>query len=157
MLQSMKTWSVKAPDIRKQWLLVDARDLVLGRVASFVACCLRGKHKPEFTPHMDMGDHVVVINAEKVHLTGNKREDKVFHWHTGYPGGIKQRTARQTLEGKFPERLFRKAVERMITRGPLGRAQMGHLYVYTGEDHPHKGQNPKPVDFAAFNPKNAKR
>lgn len=157
MIQSMKTYSMKASEIQKDWLLVDAQDLVLGRLASFIACCLRGKHKPTYTPHMDGGDHVVVINADKIHLTGHKLDDKVFHWHTGHPGGIKQRTARQTLESRYSDRLLKKAVERMITRSPLGRLQMTHLHIYAGSSHPHAGQKPQVIDFGARNPKNKKR
>jgi large subunit ribosomal protein L13 len=115
---------------------------------------LRGKHKPSFTPHMDCGDNIIVVNAAKVKLTGNKAADRVFHWHTGYPGGIKERTLGAIREGKHPQRLVEKAVERMITRGPLGRRQMGNLRVYPGTEHPHAAQNPEPLDIAAMNPKN---
>lgn len=150
----MKTYSMKASEIDKKWYVIDATDLVLGRLASIIANYLRGKHKPTFTPHMDCGDHIVVVNAEKVRLTGNKLKDKKFYWHTGYPGGIKERTMNQLLEGKYPERVILKAVERMITRGPLGRKQMGNLKVYTGENHPHEAQTPQVLDIASMNPKN---
>ena len=150
----MKTYSAKPSDIEKKWLLIDAEDLVLGRMASIIAMRLRGKHKPTYTPHMDCGDNVIVINAEKVRLTGNKLANKIFYWHTGYPGGIKQRTAGQILAGAHPERVVIKAVERMVPRGPLGRQQMRNLRVYAGADHPHEGQKPEVLDVAAMNAKN---
>jgi large subunit ribosomal protein L13 len=134
--------------------VIDADGVVLGRLASIVAMRLRGKHKPTYTPHVDCGDNVIVVNAEKVRLTGKKYDDKVFYWHTGHPGGIKSRTARQTLESKFPERLIEKAVERMVPRTKLGRDQMRKLHVYAGTEHPHVAQQPKPLDVAAMNPKN---
>lgn len=151
-----QTRSVKPAEVRKGWVLVDADGLVLGRLAAFVASRLRGKHKPTFTPHMDMGDNVIVVNADKVQLTGRKRDEKVYYWHTGYPGGVKSRTARQVLEGKHPERVVIKAVERMISRGPLGRKQMTHLRVYAGPDHPHAAQQPELLDLKALNPKNTR-
>ena len=141
-------------DIEKKWLVIDAEDVVLGRLASRVALILRGKHKPGYTPHMDCGDNVIVINADKVRLTGNKLTDKRFYWHTGYPGGIKDRTMEQILEGKHPERVVFKAVERMVPRGPLGRVQMKNLRVYAGTEHPHEAQQPEVLDVAAMNPKN---
>lgn len=150
----MKTYSMKASEIDKQWYIVDAEGLVLGRMAAIIADRLRGKHKPTFTPHMDCGDYIIVINAEKIRLTGNKLKDKKFYWHTGYPGGIKERTMSQILEGKYPDRVVHKAVERMITRGPLGRKQMGNLKVYAGDSHPHEAQAPKVLDIASMNPKN---
>ena len=150
----MKTYSMKASEIDKKWHIIDATDLVLGRMSSIIANYLRGKHKPTFTPHMDCGDYVIVINAEKVALTGNKIKDKKFYWHTGYPGGIKERTMGQLLGGKYPERVIFKAVERMITRGPLGRQQMGNLKVYAGDSHPHEAQNPQLLDVASMNSKN---
>jgi large subunit ribosomal protein L13 len=150
----MKTFSLKAGELDKKWLLIDADGLILGRLASIIANRLRGKHKPTFTPHMDCGDHVVVVNAEKVVLTGNKRRDSIFYWHTGYPGGIKGRSKGAILDGKHPERVLEKAVERMVPRGPLGRAQMSHLRVYAGPTHPHEAQAPTVVDVAAMNPKN---
>ncbi|MCR6631002.1 MAG: 50S ribosomal protein L13 [Magnetospirillum sp.] len=150
----MKTYNVKPSEIEKKWVLIDADGVVLGRLASIIAMRLRGKHLPTFTPHMDMGDNVIVINAEKVKLTGNKLADKTFYWHTGHPGGIKGRTMGQLLGGRFPERVIIKAVERMITRGPLGRTQMKNLRVYAGASHPHEAQNPTVVDVASMNPKN---
>ena len=150
----MKTYSIKASEIDKKWYVIDATDLVLGRLASIVAKYLRGKHKPTFTPHMDCGDHIIVINAEKIRLTGNKLQDKKFYWHTGYPGGIKERSMKQLIEGKYPERVVHKAVERMITRGPLGRQQMRALKIYAGPSHPHEAQNPQVLDVASMNPKN---
>jgi len=150
----MKTYSAKPADIEKKWFLIDAEGLVLGRLASQVAKILRGKHKPSYTPHMDCGDHVVIVNAEKVHLTGNKRAAKTYYWHTGHPGGIKERTADKILDGKHPERVILKAVERMVPRGPLGRQQMRSLRVYAGPEHQHEAQQPEPLDIAAMNPKN---
>ena len=150
----MKTYSATPADVERRWFLIDAEDLVLGRMASLVAMRLRGKHKPSFTPHIDCGDHVVVINAEKVRLTGNKVADKIYYWHTGYPGGIKQRTAGQILSGKHPERVVTKAIERMLPKGKLGRAVIGKLHVYVGPDHPHQAQSPEAWDVAAMNPKN---
>lgn len=151
-----KTYSAKASEIEKKWILIDAEGLVLGRMAAEIAKILRGKHKTTFTPHMDCGDNVIVVNAEKVAVTGKKLTDKIFYWHTGYPGGIKQRSAGQTLAGRYPERLIVKAVERMITRGPLGRQQMRNLKVYAGPTHPHEAQQPVTLDLAARNAKNAR-
>ncbi len=152
----MKTQVLKAGELDKKWLLIDADGLVLGRLASIVAVRLRGKHKPSYTPHMDCGDHVVVVNAEKVQLTGNKRRDSIFYWHTGYPGGIKGRSKGAILEGKHPERVLEKAVERMLPRGPLGRRILGHLKVYAGPEHPHEAQQPQRLDVAAMNRKNTR-
>ena len=152
----MKTYSAKPSDIEKKWFVVDAEGLVLGRMAAEIAKILRGKHKTTFTPHMDCGDNVIVVNAEKVRVTGNKLADKVFYWHTGYAGGIKERTMGQTLSGRFPERAIVKAVERMITRNPLGRQQMRNLKVYAGPEHPHEAQQPEALDLAARNAKNAR-
>ena len=153
----MKTYSAKPSEVTHKWWLIDAEDVVLGRLASAVANMHRGKHKPLFTPHIDCGDHIVVINAEKVALTGNKRANKIYYWHTGYPGGIKSRTVDKVLEGKHPERVITKAVERMIPRGPLGREQLRKLRVYAGTEHPHEAQTPEILDFGAANPKNRKR
>ncbi|SMF34608.1 LSU ribosomal protein L13P [Azospirillum oryzae] len=150
----MKTFNLKPTEIEKKWYVVDADGLVLGRLASILANILRGKNKPTYTPHMDCGDHVVVINAEKVKLTGNKRDADIFYWHTGYPGGIKGRSKGQILDGKYPERVIEKAVERMVPRGPLGRKQMTHLKVYKGAAHPHDAQQPVALDIGAMNPKN---
>ena len=153
----MKTYSLKHSEIEKKWIVVDATDLVLGRLASYIANILRGKNKPTYTPHLDCGDYVIVINADKVHMTGKKWTDKIFYWHTGYPGGIKSRTLNQIREGKFPERVIQKAVQRMIPKGPLGRAQLKNLHVYAGPEHPHQAQKPETVQFATFNAKNQKR
>ncbi len=150
------TLSLKPAEVSKGWLVIDAEGLVLGRLASIIAQRLRGKHKPQFTPHVDCGDNVVVVNAEKVRVTGNKADQSIFYYHTGYPGGIKGRSIRSRLESKHPERVIEKAVERMITRGPLQRKQMGHLHVYAGPTHPHDGQQPKPLDVAAMNTKNSR-
>jgi large subunit ribosomal protein L13 len=152
----MKTFSATPKDIEKSWILIDADGLVVGRLAALIATRLRGKHKPSFTPHMDCGDNIIVINADKVVLTGNKRADKVYHWHTGYPGGIKERTAAKILESKHPERVLHKAVERMLSRGPLGRQQMKNLRIYSGAEHPHEAQSPTKIDIAALNTKNAR-
>ena len=148
------TLSLKPAEVKKDWVLIDAENIVLGRLAVVIASRLRGKHKPQFTPHVDCGDHVVVINAEKVKITGNKAEQSVLYYHTGYPGGIKGRTIQQRLDSKHPERVLEKAVERMITLGPLQRAQMKHLYVYAGPTHKHDGQQPKLLDVAVMNSKN---
>jgi large subunit ribosomal protein L13 len=150
------TPSLKPADVSKAWVLIDADGLVLGRLAVLIANRLRGKTKPQFTPHVDCGDNIVVINAEKVRVTGNKAEQSVFYYHTGYPGGIKGRTFRQRIESKRPEQVIEKAVERMITRGPLQREQMRHLHVYKGAEHPHAGQVPQPLDVRAMNRKNAR-
>ncbi len=148
------TVSLKPADVRKDWVLIDAEGVVLGRLAVVIANRLRGKHKPQFTPHVDCGDNVVVVNAGKVRVTGNKAEQSVLYYHTGYPGGIKGRSIRSRLESRYPERVLEKAVERMITRGPLQRAQMKHLHVYAGAEHPHSGQSPTTLDVGAMNPKN---
>ena len=150
----MKTYSAKPSQVERNWYVIDADGVVLGRLASQIAMRLRGKHKPMFTPHIDCGDNIIVINAEKVALTGNKRTDKVYYWHTGYPGGIKSRTADKVLDGKHPERVVIKAVERMITRSSLGRQQMRKLHVYAGTEHPHQAQSPEVLDIAAMNSKN---
>lgn len=150
----MKTFSQKPAEVTKKWILIDAENLVVGRLATIVANLLRGKHKATFTPHVDDGDNVIVINAGKVAFTGRKYSDKKYFWHTGYPGGIKQRTARQILEGRFPERVVEKAVERMIPSGPLGRRQIKNLRVYAGAEHPHEAQQPEVLDVAALNTKN---
>ncbi len=150
----MKTYSARPSDIEKSWVLIDAEEVVLGRLAAEVANLLRGKHKPSYTPHMDCGDNVIVINAGKVKLTGKKLKDKIYYWHTGYPGGIKQRTAGEVLDGDHPDRVVRKAIERMVPSGPLGRQQLKNLRVYAGSEHPHEAQSPRVLDFAARNPKN---
>ena len=149
-----KTISTKTAEITKKWVVIDAEGLVVGRLATIIAMRLRGKHLPSFTPHMDDGDHVIVINAEKVAFTGKKRDDKVYYHYTGFQGGIKERTARFILEGRFPERIVEKAVERMLPRGPLGRKQLGNLRVYKGPTHPHEAQQPVVFDVAPLNRKN---
>ena len=152
----MKTYSARPAEIEKKWILIDAEGIVLGRLATIIANRLRGKHKPTFTPHMDMGDNVIVINADKIQLTGNKRADKTYYWHTGHPGGIKQRTAGQLLEGRFPERVVMKAVQRMLPGGSLSRQQLTHLRVYAGAEHPHEAQQPEVLDLKPMNPKNTR-
>ena len=149
-----KTYSAKPADIQKRWVLIDAKGLVVGRLASIIALRLRGKHKATFTPHMDDGDNIVVVNADKVLFTGRKRDQKVYHHHTGYPGGVKERSAKFILEGRFPERVLEKAVQRMLPRGPLGRQQLGNLRVYKGAEHPHAAQTPATLDVGALNAKN---
>lgn len=150
----MKTFSATPADVDKKWLLIDADGVVLGRLAAIVAGRLRGKHKPYYTPHIDCGDHVVITNAEKIKLTGNKMKNKIYYRHTGYPGGIKERTAGQIINSDRPERVILKAVERMMPRGPLGRTQFANLRVYAGGEHPHEAQKPVVLDVAAMNPKN---
>ena len=152
----MKTFSAKPAEIEKKWVMIDATGLVVGRLASIVAMRLRGKHKASYTPHVDDGDKVIVINAAKAVLTGKKRDKKVYRYHTGYIGGIKERSAKSILEGKLPERVVEKAVERMLPRGPLARVQLGNLRVYPGPDHPHAAQNPEKLDVAAMNRKNSR-
>ena len=152
----MKTFSQMPAEVTKKWVLIDAEGLVVGRLASVVANRLRGKHKPTFTPHVDDGDNVIIINADKVVLTGKKFTDKVYYWHTGHPGGVKERTARDLLEGRFPERVIEKAIERMIPRGPLGRRQMKNLRVYAGAAHPHEAQTPETLDVGAMSKKNTR-
>ena len=150
----MKTYSARASEIEKKWILIDADGLVVGRLASIIALRLRGKHKPTFTPHLDCGDNVVVINAAKVVLTGQKLKKKIYYRHTGYIGGIKERTAGAIMTGKFPERVLEKAVERMLPRGPLGRRQLSNLRVFAGPEHKHEAQSPQKLDVASMNPKN---
>lgn len=150
----MRTYSAKPGEVERKWWLIDADGVVLGRLASIAATMLRGKHKPQYTPHIDCGDHIIIVNAEKVRLTGRKRADKRYYWHTGYPGGIRNRTAGAILEGKNPERVIAKAVQRMIPKGPLGRDQLGKLRIYAGPDHPHEAQTPEVLDVATRNPKN---
>ena len=151
----MKTYSAKPSEIQKEWIVVDAEGVVLGRLAAMVASRLRGKHKPMFTPHMDCGDNVIVINADKVRITGNKKEQTVFNWHTGFPGGIKGRTQGQILDGKHPERVVENAVRRMLPKdSSLARGQYKNLHVYAGSEHPHEAQKPTVLDVAGLNPKN---
>jgi large subunit ribosomal protein L13 len=152
----MATHSTKSEDIQKKWVLIDASGLVVGRLAAIIALRLRGKHKASYTPHVDDGDNVIVINAAKIVLTGRKREQKIYHHHTGFIGGIKERSARSILEGKFPERIVEKAVLRMMPHGPLARRQFGNLRVYPGAEHPHIAQQPEKLDIAAMNRKNTR-
>jgi large subunit ribosomal protein L13 len=152
----MSTFVAKPAEIQKKWVMIDAKGLIVGRLATIVAMRLRGKHLPIFTPHVDCGDNVIIINAEKVVFTGKKRENKVYRHHTGYIGGIKERTARSIFEGKFPQRIVEKAVQRMLPQGPLGRRQLGNLGVYAGPDHPHVAQNPELIDVGAMNRKNTR-
>jgi large subunit ribosomal protein L13 len=151
------TASLKPADVEKKWIVIDAKDAVVGRLASFIAMRLRGKHRPDYTPHVDCGDHVVVINCDKVKFTGRKTEKKVYYRHTGHPGGIKERVAGQVLAGRFPERVLEKAVERMLPKeSPLARAQMTHLRIYADGAHPHEAQSPEVIDFAKLNAKNVR-
>lgn len=152
----MKTYSAKVGEVEKKWVIIDATDLVVGRLAAIIATRLRGKHLPQYTPHIDTGDNVIVINAEKIKLTGNKLDQRRFYWHTGYPGGIKDRTTRQILDGAHPERVLENAVRRMMPGGPLSRQQLKNMRVYAGSEHPHEAQQPQALDVAALNSKNVK-
>jgi large subunit ribosomal protein L13 len=152
----MKTYSAKPADIEKNWILIDAENMVVGRLAAIIATRLRGKHLPTFTPHMDCGDNVIIINADKVKFTGKKLSDKKYYRHTGYPGGIKETTPAKVLEGNFPERVVELAVKRMLPRGPLGRQQLRNLKIYAGTEHPHEAQSPEQLDVAAMNAKNVR-
>lgn len=152
----MTTFVAKPGEVEKKWILIDAEGLVVGRLAALIATRLKGKHKPIYTPHVDCGDNIVVINAEKVVFSGDKHEDKVYYRHTGYPGGVKETTPRKILEGKFPERVVELAVERMLKRGPLQRKLMRNLKIYKGGEHPHQAQNPEKLDVAKLNRKNAR-
>jgi len=152
----MKTYSAKPAEVEKKWVVIDAENAVVGRLAAIVARRLRGKHLPGYTPHVDCGDNVIIVNADRVALTGRKREDKTYYWHTGHIGGIKQRTARQILEGKFPERVIEKAVERMMPDGPLARRQLKNLRVYAGPAHPHEAQQPEKIDIGAMSARNVR-
>ena len=153
----MKTYSVKPADVEKKWVVIDAEGAVVGRLAAYIATRLRGKHRPDYTPHVDMGDNVIVVNAEKVVFTGRKRDDKRYYWHTGHPGGIKETSPRKVLEGRFPERVVEMAVKRMLPKeSPLARSQFSKLRVYAGAEHPHEAQNPEVVDFKSMNTKNAR-
>ena len=148
---------LKTAEVEKKWILIDAEGVVVGRMASFIALHLRGKHRPDYTPHIDCGDNVIVINAEKVALTGNKRADKKYYRHTGYPGGLKETTAGKILDGRFPERVVKKAVQRMLPKeSPLARKQLSNLHVYAGPEHPHEAQKPEVIDFKSMNSKNTR-
>ncbi len=156
--EASKTYNTKPADVEKKWVVIDAENLVVGRLASIIAMRLRGKHLPTYTPNVDDGDHVIVVNADKVVFTGRKREQQTYFWHTGYPGGIKSRTADKVLEGRFPERVLKKAVQRMMPKdSPLSRKQFGNLHVYAGPEHPHEAQKPEALDIASRNPKNTPR
>ena len=156
-MNTKTTASLKPADVEKKWILVDAQDAVVGRLATFIAMRLRGKHRPDYTPNVDCGDNVVVINADKVKFTGRKLAQKIYYWHTGHPGGVKQRTAGAILAGKFPERVLEKAVERMLPKeSPLARKQLTHLKVYNSGEHPHEAQNPEVIDFKSRNSKNVR-
>ncbi|UWI83254.1 50S ribosomal protein L13 [Wolbachia endosymbiont of Howardula sp.] len=152
----MRTFFLKKKQINKKWLIIDADHVVVGRLASFVAKLLRGKHKSDYTPHMDCGDYVIIVNANKIHLTGKKLQDKIYYRHTGYPGGLKQETPLDILNSKFPEKIIKMAVKRMLDSGPLARRRFENLYVYSGPEHKHQGQQPERIDFASFNTKNKK-
>lgn len=156
---NVKTYSAKPSEIFKKWWVIDANNIILGRLAAQVAILLRGKHKPSYTPHMDCGDNVIIINAANIHLTGNKsdmKDGKIYYRHTGYPGGIKDTTAGKILAGKYPERVVKLAIQRMIPRHVLGGIQMSNVYIYPGDQHPHQAQKPELFDFATKNPKNKK-
>ena len=153
-MEMMSTFMANAKTVTPKWIVIDATDLVVGRLAVTISNILRGKHKTSFTPHVDCGDNVIIINAGKVKFTGRKLTDKVYYKHTGYAGGIKETTPAKILEGRFPERVLEKAVERMIPRGPLGRQQMRNLRIFAGAEHPHEAQNPEVLDFASRNRKN---
>ncbi len=142
----MKTYSAKPQDIRRQWHLVDADGKTLGRISTEIARRLRGKHKPEYTPHMDTGDYIVVVNAEKVHVTGNKLADKMYHRHTGYIGNLKSINLEKLLATR-PERVIQQAVKGMMPRGPLGRSMLAKLKVYAGPEHPHTAQQPQALEL----------
>ena len=154
---SLKTFSAKPAEVEKKWIVIDAEDLIVGRLASLIANRLRGKHRAIFTPHIDTGDNVIVVNADKVVFTGRKYENKIYYRHTGYPGGIKETTPRRILEGKFPTRVLEMAVRRMMPGGPLSRAQLTKLHLYAGSEHPHEAQTPETLDVGSLNPKNKRR
>jgi len=151
----MRTYSAKPADVQRKWFVIDADGVVLGRMAAIVAQILRGKHKTIYTPHIDTGDHVVIVNAEKVKLTGRKADQRIFYWHSGHPGGLKEHTPRRTLAGRFPERVVKRAIERMMPKdSPLSRAQLKKLKVYAGAEHPHEAQSPDVMDLGSRNRKN---
>ena len=152
----MRTYNAKKGEVDKKWIVIDAQGLVVGRLAALVATRLKGKHKAIYTPHVDCGDNIIVVNADKVVFSGKKYEDKTYYWYSGYPGGLKEKSPRMIMEGRFPERVIQKAVERMLARGPLGRVIMGNLKVYKGPNHPHAAQNPTPLDVAKLSRKNVR-
>jgi large subunit ribosomal protein L13 len=156
-MHTKTTTYVKAADVEKKWVVIDARNAVVGRLATFVAMRLRGKHRPDYTPNVDCGDNVIIINADKVKFTGRKLQQKIYYWHTGHPGGVKERTAGKILDGRFPERVLEKAVERMLPKeSPLARQQMTHLKIYSTAEHPHEAQTPEVIDFVSLNTKNVR-
>ncbi|MEJ0022002.1 MAG: 50S ribosomal protein L13 [Alphaproteobacteria bacterium] len=156
-MPTLQTKSAQPAEVTNKWIVVDAEGAVVGRLASFIAMRLRGKHRADFTPHVDTGDFVVVVNADKVAFTGKKLLKKIYYWHTGYPGGIKERSAGKILGGKHPERIIEKAVERMMPKeSPLARKQLSKLRVYTGGAHPHEAQTPETIDFKSRNRKNSR-
>ncbi|MSQ87173.1 MAG: 50S ribosomal protein L13 [Alphaproteobacteria bacterium] len=151
----MKTYHAKPSEVHKKWLLIDAEGLILGRLAAIVATILRGKHKPMYTQHIDTGDNIIIINAEKVKLTGRKLEQKTYPWYSGYTSGLKDRPAKRIMLGEFPQRIIEEAVKRMMPKdSPLARAQFSKLKVYKGPSHPHEAQTPEVLDIASRNPKN---
>jgi large subunit ribosomal protein L13 len=152
----MRTYNAKKGEVDKQWIVIDAKGLVVGRLAALIATRLKGKHKAIYTPHVDCGDNIIVVNADKVVFSGKKYEDKTYYWYSGYPGGLKEKSPRMIMEGRFPERVIQKAVERMLARGPLGRVIMGNLKVYKGPTHPHAAQNPTPLDVGKLSVKNVR-
>jgi large subunit ribosomal protein L13 len=156
-MNTKTTVALKPADVEKKWIVIDAQGVVVGRLATFIAMRLRGKHRADYTPNVDCGDHVVVINADQVKFTGRKLERKIYYWHTGFPGGVKKRTAGALLGGRFPERVLMKAVERMLPKeSPLARRQLTHLRLYSGAEHPHQAQNPEVFDFKGLNAKNVR-
>ena len=152
----MRTYNAKKGEVDKKWIVIDAQGLVVGRLAALIATRLKGKHKAIYTPHVDCGDNIIVVNADKVVFSGKKYEDKTYYWYSGYPGGLKEKSPRMIMEGRFPERVIQKAVERMLARGPLGRVIMGNLKVYKGPNHPHAALNPTPLDVAKLSRKNVR-
>ena len=150
----MLTYSIKSKEIKKKWLMIDVDSLVLGRVASYIANLLRGKHKTTFTPHMDCGDNVIVINAKKVKLTGNKAKKKIYFKHTGFPGGLKETYFENLINSKTPEVIVRKAVERMMSSNALSKKQLSNLKIFAGDKHDHEAQKPELIDFGKLNRKN---
>ena len=153
----MKTFSLKKEEINKDWVLIDAKDIVLGRLAAFSANILRGKNKPNFTPNQDCGDNLVIINADKVYLTGKKNKDKIYYRHTGYPGGIKETNPEKMKSKNKSSDIIKLAIKRMIPSGPLGRQQLSNCKIYSGEKHMHEAQQPKKIEFSKYNNKNTKR
>ena len=151
------TVALKPAEVTKKWIHIDAEGVVVGRLATFIANRLRGKHRGDYTPHVDCGDYVIVTNVDKVVFTGKKLTDKIYYRHTGHPGGVKQTTPEKVLNGRFPERVLEKAVERMLPKeSPLARKQLTHLLIYNNGEHPHQAQSPEAIDFASRNAKNTR-